>query len=314
MTAWQHGVPPGTPQHTRWTPAQAPVAPLVLVGLSLWRLLIAASGLTGFLLAMNQFGGWDNAFPGLSQQASLLVAVVYFGLACYPLCTGLRRHEPNSPWLRGAMTVLLLLVGGAFLTLMGGGLDEGWSLFEHLLTPLLVLIDWAAVGRNQVNCKWWHPPTWLVFPLLYLIYFNVADVDLYDFPLKFGDDDFIGYFFGFLFGVIAAGYLLFGIAMLRTMLAAPMPGAHIPGAHIPGPQIQVWQQHPYQYPPQPAQQYPGQSYPAPQQPMPQQPMPQQPMAQPVQQHPQRPVYPPPQPGSDQPGARPNGQWPPSPGW
>ncbi|EHR62831.1 hypothetical protein [Saccharomonospora cyanea] len=81
------------------------------------------------------------------------------GLLLYPAFTGGRRHEPNSPWLRGATAVLLLLVPGTFLTLMGGDLSETGSLFEHLPTPLVVLVDWIAVGRGQAAVMWWHPIT-----------------------------------------------------------------------------------------------------------------------------------------------------------
>jgi hypothetical protein len=215
----------------------------VLLGVSVWRLLIVASAVTGFALAAGEAGGFGDALPGLSQQASLLTAIVYFGLLCYPACTGFRRHEPHSPWLRGAMAVLLLLVGGTFLTLMGGSLDEGWSLFEHLVTPLLVLADWIVVGRNQVNCRWWHPLTWLVFPLAYLVYYNVAAIDIYDFPLGFGDSEFAGYLFGFVAAVIAAGYLLYGIGRIRA--AAVPSGPDRPFAPVGYPPQQPYPQQPY---------------------------------------------------------------------
>lgn len=227
-------------------PPRAGPAPAVLAGVSLWRLLIVASALTGFLLAVGGSGSFAGAFAGLSQQASLLTAVVYLGLLCYPVLAGLRRHEPRSPWLRGAVAVLLSLVGGTFLTLMGGSLDEGWSLFEHLITPLLVLVDWIAVGRNQMNCRWWHPPTWLVFPLAYLVYYNLAAVGIYDFPLEFGDTGFAGSLAGFLAAVLAAGYLLYGIGRIRALAVPPATPIGPPA--------------PAGYPPQP---FPPQGFPPP---------------------------------------------------
>ncbi len=126
----------------------------VLTGVTLWRLVVAAFGFIGFGAAAATM---SDPWPGLSQQASLLTGVVYAGLALYPLLVGGRAHEPSSPWLRGALTVLLLLVSVTFLTGMGGDLDSTWSLFEHLLTPLVVFVDWVAVGRNQAAVRWWHP-------------------------------------------------------------------------------------------------------------------------------------------------------------
>lgn len=194
------------------------MSPGVLIGVSLWRLLIVAFAFIGFGAMVGEYG-WESAAPGLSQQASLLVGVVYTGLLCYPLFTGGKAHEPHSPWLRGAMTVLLLLVAVTFLTIMGGSLDETWSLFEHLLTPLVVLIDWAVVGRNQAGVKWWHPLTWIVFPVAYLVYYLAADVGLYRGFLDPDSSGFAGTILGFLAAVIAAGYMLYGVAKLKTAAA-----------------------------------------------------------------------------------------------
>src|SRR4051812_27180298 len=81
----------------------------VLVGVSLWRAVIVASAIVGFSAALARSSA-DAALPALSQQASLLAAIVYTGLLLYPLFVGGRRHEPKSPWWRGVMVVLLLLV------------------------------------------------------------------------------------------------------------------------------------------------------------------------------------------------------------
>lgn len=200
--------------------------------MSLWRLLIVVFAFTGFGAAVAD-AGLGNAMPGLSQQASLLTGIAYLGLLAYPLFSR-GRHEPHSPWLRGALAVLLLLVSVTFLTLMGGDLDELWSLFEHLLTPLLVLIDWTLVGRNQSAVRWWHPLTWVVFPLAYLAYFLAAGLRLYGSFLNPGKSSFPGTVAGFLGAVVAAGYVLYGIAKLKTALASnqkpvtPTPPAGYP--------------------------------------------------------------------------------------
>lgn len=207
----------------------------VLTGVTLWRLFVAACGFVGFGAAAATM---SDPWPGLSQQASLLAGVGYVGLALYPLFTGGRAHEPSSPWLRGAMTVLLLLVSVTFLVIMEGDLDDTWSLFEHLVTPLAVFVDWAAVGRNQAAVRWWHPLTWVVFPAAYLVYFVTADPGLYGSFLDPADSDFAGTVVGFLAAVVAAGYLLYGIAKLKTAVAGP--ARHYP---VPPPRG-AWQQQP----------------------------------------------------------------------
>lgn len=191
-------------------PPRPPVRPVVLVGVSLWRLAIIGCALYGFSDAT----GWSANFEGLSQQASLATAIIYTGLLLYPVFTGGRQHEPKSPWLRGATTVLLLLVAGTFFGIMGGDFD--YLPFEHVYTPLIVLVDWLFVGRNQVAAKWWHPLTWIAFPLAYLVYFLAGGI--YESLYSFLDPDgaeFAGMVGGLLVGVIVIGYLLYGAGKLK---------------------------------------------------------------------------------------------------
>jgi hypothetical protein len=181
----------------------------MLVGVTAWRLAVAACafiGLGGAVSAMS------DPWPALSQQASLFAGVVYVGLALYPLVTGGRSHEPRSPWLRGATAVLLLLVCVTYLTVIDGSLDGTWSMFEHLVTPLVVLADFVLVGRDQVNVRWWHPLTWVVFPAAYLVYYLAADLDLYGSFLDPRASDFLGVVAAFLLAIVAAGYVLYGVA------------------------------------------------------------------------------------------------------
>lgn len=214
-----YGYPaPGQPPHGQ--PA-AKVSPAVLVGVSVWRLVIVVFAITGFSLALSSSGNVSGALPALSQQASLLTAICYLVLLLYPAFTGGRRHEPVTPWLRGALVVLLALVSITFMTLLGGGLDETWSLFEHLLTPLAVLIDWLVVGRNQRVARWWFPFTWLAFPLAYLLFYIVyvgGGDPIYPF-LDPSDGDFFGIVMVFLAAVLAFGFLVYGIGKLKGAIA-----------------------------------------------------------------------------------------------
>lgn len=133
----------------------------------LWRLLVATSAATGVVLAARQYDVWWTA---LSQLASVAVAVSYVGLAW---------REPASPWLRGALVTLMLLVSLAFIPMQRGNLWDPYSVFEHLLTPALVVADFVLVGRNHHHVRWWHPLTWLVPPAAYLLWYVGADLRTY---------------------------------------------------------------------------------------------------------------------------------------
>jgi hypothetical protein len=180
--------------------------------LRVWRLLVATSAFVGFGYAVATF---HEPWHALSQQASLLAGVVYLGLAV------LGPHaERLATWLRGGMAVLLALVCVTYLTVIDGDLDTTASLFEHLVTPVVVLADWVLAGRTR-TVRWWYPLSWVIFPAVYLIYFVLADVQLYR---SFLDPTSAG--FGvtvaeFLAALVAVGYLLYGIAKVRGPAARP---------------------------------------------------------------------------------------------
>ena len=199
---------------------QRPVGAGVLAGVTVWRLVVAACAFVGLADAVATS---VDPWPALSQQASLFAGVVYVGLAVYPLATGGRPHEPRSPWLRGATAVLLLLVCVTYLTVIDGSLDSTGSLFEHLVTPLAVLADFVLVGRNQANVRWWHPLTWVVFPAAYLVYFVAADPGLYGSFLDPQAGDFPTVVAAFLVAVVAAGYVLYGVAKARGAVRTGRP-------------------------------------------------------------------------------------------
>lgn len=142
--------------------------------LAAWRAAIALSGLTGVVLAAVRYDVWWTA---LSQLASIAVFVGYAALAAYPLVAG--RHAPASGWLRGGLATLMVLVGGAYLVMTGGDLSAAYSVFEHLLTPLLVVADFLLVGVDRQGLRWWHPLTWLVPPAAYLAWYVANDLAVY---------------------------------------------------------------------------------------------------------------------------------------
>jgi len=147
-----------------------------LAGLTLWRLLVAGTALLGVWLAALQYDVWWTA---LSQLSSLAAGVSYAALAAYPFLTPSRCDEPPSPWLRGALATLMLLVSIAYLAMTGSDLTQPYSVVEHLLTPALVVADFVLVGRNQSAVRWWHPVTWLLPPMTYLCYYVLGDLRVY---------------------------------------------------------------------------------------------------------------------------------------
>lgn len=152
------------------------IASTGLAKLTLWRLVVAGSALLGVWLAALQYDVWWTA---LSQLASLAVGVSYVGLAAYPFLARGRRREPTSPWLRGALATLMLLVSSAYLAMPAVDLTDSFSVVEHLVTPALVVADFVLVGSNQSAVKWWHPATWLLPPIAYVCYYVLGDLRVY---------------------------------------------------------------------------------------------------------------------------------------
>ena len=194
---------------------------------------------TGYSATLDRGGGdvLDTTLP-LSQLASLVTGVCYAGLVVAGLVAGPRRPEPPSAWLRGLLTVTLMLVSVVFLTMMSGDLSETWSLFEHLLTPLAVVVDWLAFGRRQATARWWYPLSWLGPLLVYLVVLVSSDDVIYPF-LDPHRGNFPVVILGMLLGVLAGGFAVFGLGRLRGLggrAGAPYgPGAFGHGAAPTGP-------------------------------------------------------------------------------
>src|SRR5882724_9176106 len=128
MANWSAGPPPyrPVPPYQQWPDrARRRVAPGVLFGVTVWRLVIVVFAIVGFSLAMQDASGSD-ALAALSQQASLLTAICYGFLLLFPMFTGGQRA--TQP--RRVRLVLLSLVSLTFLTMLGGDFSQTWSLFE----------------------------------------------------------------------------------------------------------------------------------------------------------------------------------------
>ena len=97
------------------------------------------------------------------------------------------------------------------------------NILLHVVSPVLVGLDWLLIGRSQQQVTWWHPLAWLCYPLLYLIatlsYLNVQQAhSLY----YFLDVDQIGLaglarnVVLLAIGFAVLGYLLLGIGRLSV--------------------------------------------------------------------------------------------------
>lgn len=213
-----------------------------VLGTAVWRAAIATSAFTGWWIYGHDLA--DLRF--LTQSSNLLAAIGYAVVAAYGLVVGLARHrEPATQLPRGAMTLLLLIVGGSYLGLMGGDVSRTQDLLTHVVTPLLALTDWCFVGRSQTRTRWWEVLLWLVPPLVWIGWYTASDgfadafgYAIYDF-LDPADNSYWGTVAGLLVGAVALGFVLFGIARLRGSLSAP-PTARPKPVGAPAPAGQQW--------------------------------------------------------------------------
>lgn len=179
-----------------------------MIVFTLWRL-----GIAGLAWHYASTGVEETmSDESLSYLSNVGVSWGYLILALYPLVVLGRRHEPRTGWLRGSLTVMMLLVGFVFVLGMGEDPDG-----PHAVIPTLVLLDWLFVGRNQARTRWWEPPTWTAFLLAYLYYHQSNDVPLY--PEILGDDKIGTMVPAFLIGSIIVAYLIWGLAVLRIKVA-----------------------------------------------------------------------------------------------
>ena len=81
------------------------------------------------------------------------------------------RTAAGRPGLRGAVTLYVLVAGlvwNVFLVEVSMGYTPA-NMLLHIVLPVLVLVEWMVVGREQSAVRRWHPLAWLLYPLAYLV-------------------------------------------------------------------------------------------------------------------------------------------------
>jgi hypothetical protein len=151
----------------RLTPAAPRTPSPAAAGLVVWRLTIAAVSLVGFCLAMlngTRRWHWLGMYEW-SQLTTLCACLVALAGVAAP---AMRPGEPVLGILRGAACGYVMVTMIGYRLLIGGDYSRPSSLLEHLVVPLLVLVDWLFVCRGQARLRWWWPLAWLLGPTCYL--------------------------------------------------------------------------------------------------------------------------------------------------
>ena len=143
----------------RPTPTRAPQT----VGL---RNAIVATILLAFLITAttSRSGLWWR-FSTFTYEVNLLAAAYFLWAVLRPAAAR------QLPGLRGAVVLYVVVAGviwNVYLTEMSMGYSPQ-NILLHVVSPILVGLDWLLIGRSQERVTWWHPIAWLGYPLLYLI-------------------------------------------------------------------------------------------------------------------------------------------------
>ncbi len=177
-----------------------------------WRLIFAGVAWWAWIWGMSR-NATEWVWTGMyyfSQFSTLLVALTATGSLLVPLWSG-GRLERGRGVLRGATTTYATITLVVFATLLHGSYRNLDSQLLHIAVPVLALVDWIFVGRNQERIRWYVPLLWLAVPLLYLPFYVHRSNEtrpLYGFLDPQRDD------FSTWVVVLLAAFLLTGWALL----------------------------------------------------------------------------------------------------
>lgn len=242
------------------------IHPLAVIGTFLWRLTIAGFAFWGWWLYGHSVAKDDMLF--LTQSGNLLAAIVFAAVAVIGLVGLATGREPRLEIPRGAITLLLIVVGCTYIGVIEGDTSESKDLLTHVVTPALVFADWCLVGRSQNLSRWWMTFLWLVVPSLYLVVYTANGEALYDF-MDPDSSDYAGVLIGLVVATTIGAFILYGIGKIKGAMSRSIRGEQRPpGQQPPWQQQQPYQQQWQQPPPQQQWQQPQHNWqpPPPQQP------------------------------------------------
>lgn len=142
--------------------------------LIMWIVRAAIVGFAGWYTIYNLAvrRQWDviGNFAYLTQITMLLVFVYYVVWVVRALINGASRTGDRSGEVRGFITLLALMVGLVFNTMLGP--VEGWpSTVSHIVVPVLVVVDWFLFGKGQGRIRAWMPFIWTLMLVPYLAFY-----------------------------------------------------------------------------------------------------------------------------------------------
>ncbi|MGF2715467.1 Pr6Pr family membrane protein [Bacillus cereus] len=136
-----------------------------------------------------------NFFSFFTIESNILVAVI---LLLSSLVTATFGRSEQFGVLRGAATVYILTTGLIYFLLLRG-LEESlqtaipWvNTVLHYIMPLAMILDWV-INPPTKAVTWKQAASWLVFPLLYVIYSLIRGPFVNWYPYPFLDPRIGGY-------------------------------------------------------------------------------------------------------------------------
>ncbi|MDM5193928.1 Pr6Pr family membrane protein [Bacillus hominis] len=136
-----------------------------------------------------------NFFSYFTIESNILVAVI---LLLSSLGTALFGRSEQFGVLRGAATVYILTTGLIYFLLLRG-LEESlqtpipWvNTVLHYIMPLAMILDWV-INPPTKKITWKQATSWLIFPILYVIYSLIRGPFVNWYPYPFLDPRIGGY-------------------------------------------------------------------------------------------------------------------------
>ncbi|WP_410982778.1 Pr6Pr family membrane protein [Bacillus cereus] len=160
-----------------------------------------------------------NFFSFFTIGSNILVAII-LALSCFATAKFGRLEQFGV--LRGAATVYIFTTGLIYFLLLRG-LEESlqtpipWvNTVLHYIMPIAMILDWVLNPPTK-EIKWKHAVSWLLFPLLYVIYSLIRGSFIDWYPYPFLDPRINGYDGVFVYSVgiaLAIGVICVLVKML----------------------------------------------------------------------------------------------------